>query len=106
MGMDSKAWRWKSDRLLECGGRAQRRHRFACARGTAISLRTEMVGRSVLAEPLNRLSAHRDGFALPSEYLKLMAVVRGDAGLSVTPGGSFRSGPGCGSTNEVPPCGQ
>jgi hypothetical protein len=25
------------------------------------------VGRSVPAEPLNRLSAHRDGFALPSE---------------------------------------
>jgi hypothetical protein len=34
-------------------------------RPTAIRLRTEMVGRSVLAEPLNRLSAHRDGFALP-----------------------------------------
>ena len=37
------------------------------ANRTAIRLRTEMVGRSVLAEPLNRLSAHRDGFALPSE---------------------------------------
>ena len=42
------------------------------AKTTAIRLRTEMVGRSVPAEPLNslsinRLSAHRDGFALPSE---------------------------------------
>jgi len=40
-----------------------------------------MVGRSVPAEPLNSLSlnrpsAHRDGFALPSESLKRMAVAR------------------------------
>jgi hypothetical protein len=54
------------------GGGAVFRESLARVKIPAIRLRTEMLGRSVLAEPLNslslnRLSAHRDGFALPSE---------------------------------------
>ena len=63
--------------------------RIGRAKRTAIRLRTEMVGRSVLAEPLNslslnRLSAHRDGSRYPPNPLNQWRYTSPDS-----PGGDF-----------------